>query len=45
MDVARRVEYQQVGSPAEIYNRPASRAVAHFIGDFNVLELSEMSMF
>ncbi len=30
--------FQQVGTPLEIYNAPASRAVARFIGDFNVLE-------
>ena len=29
---------EQFGRPIEIYNAPASRAVARFIGDFNVLE-------
>jgi putative spermidine/putrescine transport system ATP-binding protein len=32
--------FAQIGAPAEIYNRPASLAVAHFIGDFNILEPS-----
>ena len=27
-----------MGAPAEIYNRPASLAVAEFIGDFNIFE-------
>ena len=35
-------QLQQVGTPFEIYNRPASRAVARFIGDFNVLEPAEV---
>ena len=30
--------FSQVGPPAEIYNRPATLAVAGFIGDFNILE-------
>jgi putative spermidine/putrescine transport system ATP-binding protein len=30
--------FAQIGAPADIYNRPASLAVAHFIGDFNILE-------
>ena len=30
--------FSQVGTPAEIYNRPANLAVARFIGDFNILE-------
>ena len=30
--------FSQVGTPAQIYNRPASLAVARFIGDFNILE-------
>jgi putative spermidine/putrescine transport system ATP-binding protein len=30
--------FQQVGSPIEVYNAPSTRAVARFIGDFNVLE-------
>lgn len=28
----------QVGTPIDVYNRPASRAVANFIGDFNIVE-------
>jgi putative spermidine/putrescine transport system ATP-binding protein len=35
--------FLQVGTPLEVYNRPASRAVARFIGDFNVLEPPEIS--
>ena len=35
-------QLQQVGTPFEIYNQPASRAVARFIGDFNVLEPAEV---
>jgi len=34
--------FQQVGTPLEIYNAPASRAVARFIGDFNVLEPADI---
>ena len=34
--------FSQVGTPCEIYNRPASRAVARFIGDFNVLEPADV---
>jgi putative spermidine/putrescine transport system ATP-binding protein len=34
--------FQQVGTPIEIYNAPSSRAVARFIGDFNVLEPSDV---
>ncbi|MFO0994690.1 MAG: ABC transporter ATP-binding protein [Hyphomicrobiales bacterium] len=30
--------FSQVGTPAQIYNRPASLSVARFIGDFNILE-------
>jgi putative spermidine/putrescine transport system ATP-binding protein len=30
--------FSQVGTATEIYNRPASRAVAEFIGEFNVLD-------
>jgi putative spermidine/putrescine transport system ATP-binding protein len=30
--------FEQVGTPLEIYNRPANRSVANFIGDFNVLD-------
>ena len=32
--------FSQIGPPAEIYNRPASLAVAEFIGDFNIFEPS-----
>ena len=31
----------QFGTPLEIYNRPRSRSVATFIGDFNVIEPGE----
>ncbi len=31
-------QFSQIGPPAEIYNRPASLAVAEFIGDFNIFE-------
>jgi putative spermidine/putrescine transport system ATP-binding protein len=34
--------FAQVGTPVEIYNRPASRLVANFIGDFNVLEQNDI---
>jgi putative spermidine/putrescine transport system ATP-binding protein len=30
--------FEQVGTPLEIYNRPANRSVATFIGDFNVMD-------
>lgn len=30
--------FEQVGTPLEIYNHPANRSVATFIGDFNVLD-------
>ncbi len=30
--------FSQVGTPAQIYNRPANLSVARFIGDFNILE-------
>lgn len=30
--------FEQVGTPLEIYNRPANRSVASFIGDFNVMD-------
>ena len=33
-------QFSQIGPPAEIYNRPASLAVAEFIGDFNIFEPS-----
>src|SRR3954454_22575685 len=36
--VMREGRFEQTGTPIEIYNKPASRAVARFIGDFNVLE-------
>lgn len=36
--VMRAGRFEQVGTPVEVYNTPLSRAVAHFIGDFNVLE-------
>ena len=35
--------FHQVGTPFEIYNRPTSRAVARFIGDFNVLEVGDVA--
>jgi len=34
----------QVGSPAEIYHRPASRFVANFVGPINEFVLSEVSV-
>jgi putrescine transport system ATP-binding protein len=36
--VMREGELEQIGSPAEIYARPASRFVAEFIGDINILD-------
>ena len=30
-------EIQQVGTPEEIYNEPANRYVANFIGESNIL--------
>jgi putative spermidine/putrescine transport system ATP-binding protein len=30
--------FVQIGAPAEIYNRPANLAVAHFVGDFNIFD-------
>jgi putrescine transport system ATP-binding protein len=36
--VMRAGKLEQIGSPAEIYARPASRFVAEFIGDINILE-------
>jgi putative spermidine/putrescine transport system ATP-binding protein len=30
--------FEQIGSPADIYNRPKTLSVAKFIGDFNILE-------
>ena len=35
---------QQVGSPHEIYNRPANQFVASFVGDSNVMNLSEFDV-
>jgi spermidine/putrescine transport system ATP-binding protein len=35
---------QQVGSPHEIYNRPANKFVASFVGDSNVMNLSEFDV-
>lgn len=40
--VMREGRFEQVGTPIEIYNTPSSRAVARFIGDFNVLEPDEV---
>jgi putative spermidine/putrescine transport system ATP-binding protein len=40
--VMREGRFEQVGTPMEIYNHPANRAVARFIGDFNVLEPEEI---
>ncbi|QPZ38141.1 ABC transporter ATP-binding protein [Paramicrobacterium chengjingii] len=34
---------EQVGSPREVYNKPASRFVAAFVGDTNVIETRELS--
>jgi putative spermidine/putrescine transport system ATP-binding protein len=34
--------FSQVGTASDIYNRPASRAVAEFIGEFNVLDPNEI---
>lgn len=31
-------QIQQIGTPAEIYNRPVNRCVAEFIGDINFLD-------
>lgn len=33
-------QVQQVGSPDEIYNRPANRFVADFIGDTNIIDVT-----
>lgn len=33
-------EIQQVGSPEEIYNQPANRFVADFIGDTNIIDVT-----
>jgi putrescine transport system ATP-binding protein len=39
--VMRAGQLEQIGTPAEIYARPASRFVAEFIGDINILERDE----
>jgi putative spermidine/putrescine transport system ATP-binding protein len=41
--VMREGRIEQFGRPIEVYNAPASRAVARFIGDFNVLEPEEIA--
>jgi putative spermidine/putrescine transport system ATP-binding protein len=41
--VMREGKIEQFGRPIEIYNAPASRAVARFIGDFNVLEPADIA--
>jgi putative spermidine/putrescine transport system ATP-binding protein len=41
--VMREGRIEQFGRPIEIYNAPASRAVARFIGDFNVLEPEDIA--
>jgi putative spermidine/putrescine transport system ATP-binding protein len=33
---------QQVGAPTEVYERPANRFVAEFLGDVNILPLAEV---
>ncbi len=38
MAVMRSGKLEQVGTPAQIYARPASRFVAEFIGDINILD-------
>jgi len=35
-------ELQQIGSPAEVYERPGNRFVAEFLGEINLLPLSEV---
>ncbi len=40
--VMREGRFEQVGTPIEVYNSPSTRAVARFIGDFNVLEPEEV---
>jgi putative spermidine/putrescine transport system ATP-binding protein len=42
--VMREGRLEQVGTPIEVYNAPVSRAVARFIGDFNVLEPAEIAL-
>jgi putrescine transport system ATP-binding protein len=36
--VMRAGRFEQVGSPADIYERPASRYVAEFVGDINLID-------
>jgi putative spermidine/putrescine transport system ATP-binding protein len=36
-------ELLQIGKPSEVYERPASRFVAEFLGEINLLPLSELS--
>lgn len=36
--VMREGEFEQIGSPVEIYNNPVSRYVAEFVGSANILE-------
>jgi putrescine transport system ATP-binding protein len=40
MAVMRDGRFEQVGTPAEIYARPASRFIAEFIGDINILQVN-----
>ena len=40
--VMRKGRFEQIGAPIDIYNAPATRGVAEFIGDFNVLEPEEV---
>jgi putrescine transport system ATP-binding protein len=42
--VMRAGQLEQIGTPAEIYARPASRFVAEFIGDINILERDEKTV-
>jgi putative spermidine/putrescine transport system ATP-binding protein len=35
--------FVQIGAPAEIYNKPANLAVAHFVGDFNIFDPDTVS--
>ncbi len=42
--VMQKGRFEQVGTPLQIYNAPASRAVARFIGDFNVLEPDDIRL-
>ncbi|MGE0211322.1 MAG: ABC transporter ATP-binding protein [Parvibaculaceae bacterium] len=37
-------ELQQIGKPAEVYERPANRFVAEFLGEINLLPLSDVSV-